>query len=365
MIIGIDANEANLTRFRVGVNQYAFDLLHAFYRLPSSHRFVIYLKTQVLDDLPPARRNWEYRIIPFPKLWTQTRLPWDLYTHRPQPDVFFSLTHYAPRFSPVPTVVAVMDLGFLKFPDQFTPKDYNQLKNWTAYSARQAAAVITISRHSKKDIISAYGIDPAKIFVTYPGYDRQLFRPVKNASVLKKYGVNPPYFLFLGSLRPSKNIEGLINAFHHLEPKTYNLVIAGKKGWMYERIFTTVGQLALENRVIFTGFVDEAEVPALMTGATAFVMPSFYEGFGIPVVEAMACGTPVVVSKVASLPEVAGPAGIYIDPSSPGSIAAGLLTAAGPYRREFVKKGLDRVKLFNWAKTARQTLQILESTAKL
>lgn len=359
MLIGIDANEANLTRNRVGINQYAFDLLHAIYDLKTDHQFVIYLKTPPLDDLPKIRKSWSYRTIPFPKLWTQTRLPFDLYTHKPRPDVFFSMTHYAPRWSPVPTVVAIMDLGFLQTPEQFTAKDFNQLKSWTGYSVKQAARVITISEYTKKDIIKYYG--SKNITVTYPGYDQKLFKPTKNPEILSKYDIKEPYFLFLSSLKPSKNVEGLIRAFAKLNIEHLTLVISGKKGWLYDQIFQTVRDLHLENRVLFTGFVDETDVPVLMTNASAFVMPSFFEGFGIPVLEAMACGTPVVISRVASLPEVAGGAGIYVDPLDTASISSGLQIAIGPKKHEFVKLGLERVKSFSWAKSARQTLACLET----
>ncbi|MBI2008293.1 glycosyltransferase family 4 protein [Candidatus Amesbacteria bacterium] len=364
MLIGIDANEANLTHNRVGVNQYAFGLLHALYHLKTDHQFIIYLKTPPLDDLPKHRKNWQYRTIPFPKLWTQTRLPFDLYTHSPRPNVFFSMTHYAPRWSPVPTVVAIMDMGFLQTPEQFTAKDFNQLKSWTEYSVRQAAKIITISEYSKKDIIKYFG--RKNITVTYPGYDQKLFRPTRNSQVLKKYRITEPYFLFLSSLKPSKNIEGLIRAYSLLpsalaEGDKISLVISGKKGWLFDEIFKTVKDLKLEDRVTFTGFVDEPDVPVLMTHASAFVMPSFFEGFGIPVLEAMACGTPVVISKVASLPEVAGEAGIYVNPHDIASISTGLHTVIGPKRQEFVKMGLERVKLFSWDKCARQTLACLET----
>lgn len=363
MLIGIDANEANLTHTRVGINQYAFDLLHALYAQDTLHDFVIYLKTPPLADLPKARSNWSYRVIPFPKLWTQTRLPWDLYTHRPRPAVFFSLTHYAPRFSPVPTVVAIMDLGFLKFPDQFTPKDYNQLKSWTAYSVRQASKLITISQHTKLDIQSVYHVPADKIVVTYPGIDTTVFKPTKNLHVLAKYKIHLPYFLFLGSLRPSKNIENLIRAFA-AGRFTHQLVIAGKKGWLYDQIFKLVSDLHLESRVLFTGYLDESEVPAFMSLATAFVQPSFYEGFGIPVLEAMACGTPVVISSVASLPEVAGDAGIYVDPNSTPSITQGLEVALGSKRDHFIRLGLQQAQHFSWSDTAQLTLHTLESVVR-
>jgi glycosyltransferase involved in cell wall biosynthesis len=270
------------------------------------------------------------------------------------------MTHYAPRWSPIPTVVAIMDLGFIKSPEQFTTKDLNQLKSWTRYSVLQASKVIAISQHTKKDLIWAYNLNPEKIAVTYLGYDLSLFKPTRKPSVLKKYGISEPYFLFLGSLRPSKNIEGLIHAFV-LGNFTQNLVISGKKGWMYDHIFSLVSTLKISNRVVFTGYVDEDEVPVLMTHADGFAMPSFYEGFGIPVLEAMACGTPVVISNVSSLPEVAGSAGIYVDPLKPASIQSGLLKAIGSERQSYIKSGLAQVKKFSWETCARQTLSVLES----
>ncbi|MDO8487921.1 MAG: glycosyltransferase family 1 protein [bacterium] len=369
MIIGIDANEANLTPQRVGVNQYAFELLKAIYALKTNHTFVIYLKTAPLADLPKARSGWEYRVIPFPKLWTQTRLPWDLFTRNPRPEVFLSLTHYAPRIAPMPTVVAIMDLGFLQTPEQFTAKDFNQLKSWTRYSVKNARKVIAISEHTRKDIMREYGKSSADIVITPLAYEQKLFKPTTDVKVLDKYGITQPYILFLGSLRPSKNIEGLVKAFAKLSlkdlPLGTQLVIAGKKAWLFEQIFNEVKQLNLTGKVVFTGFVEEAEKPVLMSMAQALVLPSFYEGFGIPVLEAMACGTPVVVSDVASLPEVAGEAGIYVNPRSPDSIAAGIMKAVGPERDQWIKKGLARVKLFNWAKTARATLKAVEAcTAK-
>lgn len=365
MLIGIDANEANLTANRVGINEYAFNLLHALYNLKTAHQFVIYLKTPVRDDLPPVRKGWHYRVIPFPGLWTQTRLPWDLYTHKPKPDVFLSLTHYAPRFAPMPTVVSIMDLGFLQTPEQFTKKDFNQLKSWTGYSIRQAAKVLAISDYTKKDIQKYYHKDGDKIVVTPLAYNSKLFKHTLDAEVLVKYAIKKPYILFLSSLKPSKNVDGLIRAFAKLSlqdiPVGTQLVIAGKKAWLYEDLFMLTEELNLQGKVVFTGFVEDGEKPVLMSSASAFVLPSFFEGFGIPVLEAMACGVPVVVSDVASLPEVAGDAGIYVDPTSIDSIAVGIKTAFSPEGAKFVKLGSKRVKSFSWDKTARQTLQCLET----
>lgn len=363
MIIGIDANEANLTDKRVGVNQYAFELLWAIYNLQSEHQFIIYLKNQPRADLPHEKESFKYRVIPFPKLWTQTRLPFDLYFHFPRPDVFFSMGHYAPRFSPIPTVVAIMDLGFLEAPEQFTSKDFNQLKSWTEYSVKNGTKIVTISDFTKQKVIEVYGKKDTDVTTTLLSYNEKLFVPTHNNNVLKKYGISKPYFLFLGSLKPNKNIESLIRAFDRLDDQ-YQLVIAGKKAWLFGEIFKTVEELRLQDRVVFTDFIEEWEKPVLMTESIAFVLPSLYEGFGIPVLEAMACNTPVVVSAVASLPEVAGDAGVYIEPKSIDSITAGMQKAVTDHDK-FVKLGQKRVKLFSWAKCAQETILCLQTaTAK-
>ncbi len=364
MLIGIDGNEANIKN-RVGVNQYAFDLLHALYNSKPPHHFLIYLKNPPLSDLPPVNEYWQYRVIPFPKLWTQTRLPWDLFFHQPRPHVFFSPSHYAPRLAPMPSVISIMDLGFLTSKDQFTAHDYNQLTSWTAYSVNRAKKILAISEFTRQDVITNYKKNPNDIIVTHLAHDSDLFKPTPGPEIPKKYGINRPYFFFLSSLKPSKNIEGLIRAFSQFKKTggdpNIMLVVAGKKAWLYDEIFALTKELNLTADVLFPGFVDKADVPALMTEASAFVMPSFFEGFGIPVLEAMACGTPVVVSKVASLPEVAGNAGIYIDPTDINSITTGLKTALGPQRQKFITAGLNQVKKFSWADTAAKTLQVLES----
>jgi len=372
-VFGIDANEANLTAKRVGSNQFAFGLLKALYKIDKKNKYVIYLSSPLKKDLPAARRNWSYRVIPPPKFWTQWRLPLDLYFHQPRPDVFLSLSHYGPRFSPVPNVVTVTDLGFLKFPEQFLTKDLWQLTNWTRYSVRKATHLVAISEFTKKDIIKFYNSPSEKISVVYPSYDEKEFYPINEkraGETLKKYHLKRPYLFFIGSLKPSKNLERLIEAFSLLENKNLNLVIAGKKAWLYKNIFQKVNELKLdprfvdlEKRVIFTGFVAEDDVPILMSQAEVFVLPSLYEGFGMPVIEAMACGAPVVVSNTASLPEVAGDAAVIVNPYDVKSIASGIKKAIA--QKEFlIKRGFIRAKLFSWRISAEKTVEILEKFSR-
>lgn len=374
MIIGIDGNEANVEK-RVGVSEYAFELLKQFKRYQVSGinsdqigvKYQIYLKQEPLVSMPKEREGWVYRTVRPSKLWTQIGLPLDLYYHLPRPDVFFTPTHYAPRFSPVPRVVSVMDLSYIHFPQLFKQSDLYQLRNWTAYSVRKAAKVFTISRASKDDIIRIYKVPEDKVVVTYPGVKSQasnLRRQISNMNKLReKYGIKGDYILFVGTLQPRKNIQRLIGAFKKISNKeSLQLVIVGKKGWLYEDILKAPKELDIEDRVKFLEFVDENELNSLYKHAICFVLPSLYEGFGLPVLEAMQNGCPVITSNVSSLPEAGGDAALYIDPLNIEDIASKieLLLKDEKLRKDLIAKGYDHVKKFSWEKTAQKTLEVLE-----
>lgn len=369
MLIGVDGNEANVEN-RVGVNQFAYGLLWGLWRQKTKHQFTVFLSSAPLSSLPKEKQNWHYRVIGPPKFWTQWRLPLDLFTHNPKPEVFFTPSHYAPRFSPIPTVISIMDLGFLKSPNEFTKKDYFQLKEWTKYSVNNASHVLTISEFSKKEIHKEYNVPSGKITVVYPGYDKTRFFPQKQIDinrVLEKYNLKQPYILFLSSLKPNKNVERLIEAFslatqNPLLAKS-TLVISGKKGWLYDKIFAKVDELKMSKRVLFTGFLPEQDVPYLLCGASLFAIPSLFEGFGIPAVEAISCETLVVASKIPSLEEAIGPSGIYVDPNNVKDIARGLkygFELPRPKREKMVKDGVQFVRKFDWDAAASKVVKILE-----
>lgn len=372
MRINLIANEANVLH-RVGSNQYAFGLIKALADLDKKNDYQVFLSRSPLADLPKPRRNWWYQVVAPARLANFWALPRAL----PAADVTFVPGHYSPWFCPKPLVVSIMDLGFLRFPQQFTRPIYWKLKYWTKFSVRQASHILAISQSTKDDLVKFYGLPSKKITVTYPGYDQQEARfkrqDLRGKKIKKKYKIKNDYILFLSTLKPNKNIEGLLEAFRILFPRTprrraaahhprsagLSLVIAGRQGWLYERIFAKVKQLGLADKVIFTDFVPEADVPALMRGAKAFVLPSFWEGFGIPVVAAMAIGTPVVVADRGSLPEIVGEAGIIVDPSQPAAIAAGIRQALKDYDK-LSQLGIKQAKKFSWGKCARETLTVLE-----
>ena len=371
--IGIDGNEANVKN-RVGSNQYAFGILWGMYRLrPQDIQITIYLKATPLPDMPPSAPWWQYRVIGPGFAWTQWRLPLDLYTHFPRPQVFFTPGHYAPRKSPIPTVVTIMDLAFLKMPQLFLKfkRGAKQLADWTAYSIRQSQAVIAISKHTAKDIVDLYRYPEDKITVAYPGVNRDKFKSISDTEkqrVAHKYHLPEKYILHVGTLQPRKNIIRLIKAFESLPPKykSWHLVFAGKSGWLTEEIDQKMKTSKIASRLIRTGYVDEADVPALMAGAGCLTLMGLYEGFGMPPAEALACGTIPVVSNNTSLPEVIGEAGISADPYSIASIAHGIMVTLDlttTQKQQRLAIGQNQLEQFEWQRSAERILNVLRKVA--
>ena len=373
VVIGIDGNEANIEK-RVGVNVYAFELLRAIYQLQKSgvinHRLIVYLKRPPMSDMPKETQNFKYKIIRGGGAWILTKLMPYLWRNPDKLDIIFSPSHYVPPICSQPRVCSIMDLGYLKSSGQFKKCDYWQLKYWSAISIFASKVVFAISENTKNEIVRRYPFASKKVVVTPLAYDQNLFNTKvakeDTMRVKNKYTIVSDYLLFLSTLKPSKNIEGLIEAFSSISGKFPNikLVIAGKKGWLYESIFEKVKKLNLQDKIIFTDFVPEKDKPALIAGAKVFCLPSFHEGFGLDVLNAMACGVPVVISDKGSLPEVAGDAGVYVDPNSSKSIADGIrkvLSMDNVEYNKLVARGLDQVKKFSWEKTALKTLEALES----
>ncbi len=381
MLIGVDGNEANVKN-RVGSGQYALELLKEFAK-NKQHNFTIYLKEKPLTDLPEEGENFKYKVFGPKKFWTQFALPIKL-TFGKKPDVFFSVAHYGPRYSKVPYVVTIHDLSYLHYPHMFKKDDLLQLTAWSKYSIANSAHIVAVSKTTKDDIIKSYHLASSKITVTYEGYDKSRFKPQPKSKIdqiKKKYKIKDDYIIFVGTLQPRKNLERLIEALalvnssslmvHRAnnpmndKQSTMNLVIAGKKGWLYESIFEKVKGMNLENKVISTDFVPDDDLPSLISGAKLYVLPSLWEGFGIPVIEAQACGVPVIVSNSSSLPEIVGESGVLVDPQSVDSIASGIkkVLTDEKMRSDLVKKGFENIKRFSWQKCAKETLKVLESAA--
>jgi glycosyltransferase involved in cell wall biosynthesis len=269
-------------------------------------------------------------------------------------------------------VVTVHDLGYLYYPGAHRFLDGLYLDLSTRYNARAASRVIASSQATKDDLVQQCGIEPDKITVVYFGYDETM-QPVEDEATIEKvkarYGIQGDYVLHVGTLQPRKNLGRLLEAYAMVRKQakrgeTPCLVMAGRKGWLYDQIFQQVERLGLESAVILPGYVPQDDLPALLSGAHLFAFPSLYEGFGLPVLEAMACGTPVLCSNVSSLPEVAGDAALLVDPLDVKSMAEAMnrLLQDEGLRSQLVERGYRQVRQFSWERCARETLAVLEDT---
>lgn len=368
MHIGIDGNEANVEK-RVGIGEYAYQLIKHLSLYQNKHKFTVFLKEDPKDDFPKASQNWGYTVFGPKRLWTQFALPIKLYTSSGL-DLFFSPTHYAPRFSPVPSVISIMDLSYIYYPEMFNRADLLQLKKWTSYSIRKAKKILTISNFSKKAIVDYYKVDQNRVYVTYPGYKKEIYNNNYSKEEIeqtkRKFNLTN-YLIFVGTIQPRKNIIRLIEAFYKIMDQfpSLKLVLVGRKGWLYDDIFKMINEPKLKNKVVYLDYLEDKTIAKLYNGADAFILPSLYEGFGLTVVEAFACGAPVVVSNTSSLPEIAKDAAVFIEPKSIESISQGILKIIREdqkyFRESLVKKGLIRANDFSWESCAVKTVNIFES----
>lgn len=367
MIIGIDASRATRAQ-RTGTEGYAYFLIHALIDLAGErgHQLRLYFNQPPQAELFPEADYVEQLVMPLPRLWTHVRLAWEL--HRRPPDVFFTPAHVIPFTYHHPSVATVHDLGYHHFPEAHTRQQLAYLRWSTRHNGRSARCVITDSLATQTDLHSFYKVPQNKIHVVYPGVDPGL-QPVMDgseiAAVLQKYGVTPPYLLYLSTLQPRKNLLRLIRAYVQ-SGVPHQLVIAGKRGWLAEPILDEIFHLdmATAKRIILPGFVPDADKGALLSGATALLYPSLYEGFGFPVLEAQVCGTAVLTANTSSLPEITGDDSAFlVDPLDTAAIADGIkqLATDATLRDKLAQRGLVNVQRFTWEKTAVQVLDVLEA----
>ncbi len=374
MNVGVNGYEAVVPRFgydrksglpiRVGSAEFAFRLLNEFAK-DKSNSFITYLPKEPTSDMPKETQNFKYSVFKSKKLWTMIGLSQKLLSDKKNLDVFFSPTHYLPLTTPVPSAVSILDVSYLKYPQLFNKRDLYQLRFWGGWSVKKAKKILTISNSSKDGIIEAYGVSPEKVTVVYPGISPK--EEIKNMEELtKKYNIKGKYILFVGTLQPRKNIERLIEAFSKIFDKDLTLIIIGKKGWMFEEILDAPKRFGVSEKVKFLDSVMDDELPGFYKNAEFFILPSLYEGFGLPVLEAMQYGCPVITSSVSSLPEAGGDAVLYVDPEDTFDIKSKMekLLKDQKLREELIKKGYQQVKKFSWDKTAKDTIKVLESIAR-
>jgi len=352
-----------LERRRAGVSLYTANLLQRLLGM-SGHDYTLFGNSsggRWPDDLPDRSGSVSHALSRYPNRLLNLSLT---LFGRPRieelagdADLVFmpNLNFAATR---LPSVVTVHDLSFVRYPEFFSPKQrlWHRLVRPDRL-LRQAAAVVAVSEHTRTDLTETYGVPPERIRVVHPGVSAA-YRPMapeETAEVRQRHGLSGPYLLFLGCLEPRKNVIGIIRAYDRLKAGI-DLVIAGGRGWLFKDIFREADRARRRDRIRFLGYVPEADKPALLNGATAFVYPSFYEGFGMPPLEAMACGTPVIASHGSSLGEVVGDAGLLVDPYRTDGLreAMARMLEDGPLRANLRARGLERAHRFGWDDSAKK-----------
>lgn len=282
-------------------------------------------------------------------------------------DVFHGTNYAVPRGRTARLVVTIHDLTLLRHPHLGTGT-LSRFVRRTSRAATEAHRIIADSESTRRDIIDLLGVPANKLRVVYPGCDlrfQPMLRTAARAYVRDRHGLGDPYILHVGTLEPRKNLDTLVKAYARLRRERriqHGLVLVGERGWKYESIFKLVDQLGLQDAVRCTGAVPAADLPALYNAADLFVYPSLYEGFGLPPLEALACGTPVITSSVSSLPEVVGDAALLVDPGDEEGLALAMaeVLGDGERRRHMRERGLEQARRFSWERCARETLAVYE-----
>lgn len=422
MLIGIDASRANRAH-RTGTEWYAYYLIRWLAKLDSKNQYILYsdkplnnglvdLSTVqyqpsegreaiVFDDegyqqIISPYHNFRGKILKWPLkyLWTQGRLSLEMLVARP--DLLFIPSHTLPWLHPKQSVVTIHDVGFEKEANiyakenivasnsclatlidplvrlatagKYRATNIDYLRWSTIFALKHAARIITVSQFSKNDIIHFYQPALDKIKVIHNGYNRTIYkRLVDDAAsrkVLEKYGITRPYLFYIGRIEHKKNIPALIEAFALLKEKhpelKHKLVLAGNASYGYDETMYMIKEFQLDNEVLMPGWTEEQDLPCIYCGADAFVFPSIYEGFGIPLLQAMACGVPIAASNAASIPEIVGDAALLFDPHDIQSIADAMykILTDQKIRDELAEKSAIRVKAFSWQKCAEETLAL-------
>jgi glycosyltransferase involved in cell wall biosynthesis len=353
-----------------GINRYIHQLLAHLRPLATNEDELIAFtgRWKLPPELEPAL-NFQIRQTSLPTWKPLVRIAWEQFLQPPavareRLDLLHSLSYVQPVVCPAKSVVTMLDLTFMRMPESFNRWNRVYLTTMSTLSARRCDRILTISESTRQDVIHFLRVAPEKVEVIYCGVDEP-FRPIEDPRVIANFraerGVPERFILYLGTLEPRKNVERLIEAYARLKRAgeiPHKLVLGGARGWLYDRIFARVHELGLEQDVLFTSYIPYQELPLWYNAADIFIYPSLYEGFGLPPLEAMACGTPVVTSSVSSLPEVAGTAAVMVDPLDVNAMAAAIARVLGEssLRERLKTEGPRQAARFSWAETAARTL---------
>ncbi len=369
MVIGIDASRAFLEQ-RTGIEEYSYQVIKHLRGPLKDHQVVLYLRkkqgSRIDFELP---EKWRIKVINFTRLWTQLGLALEML--RNPVDVLFIPAHIAPWIHPKKTIVAIHGLEYEFMPEAYSFWEKFYMRFSIKKSCRWAEKIIAVSKNTRKDLKKLYGVPEEKIKVIYEGYDKNCQFPTcladrqisdsQEKSEIQNY---KPYLLFIGRLEKRKNIEGIIAAFEILKGKykiPHQLVLAGKPGYGWEDIARKLESSSYKKDIILTGFIDEAKKGKLFQEADIFLFPTFYEGFGLPILEAQASGVPVISSNVSSLPEVTGDGALYASPKEPSLIAevASKLINDRELRDAIIRKGYKNLERFSWERCSEEIAGLL------
>lgn len=376
MRIGINARY--LQNVHTGIHNYLLNLILNLKKIDDKNEYLLFFGSNENVPVDILGAGFDYNISKMPTtnqlqkiLWAHLYLPHAI--KRKNVDIFHESSFIAPLFKKCPTIITVYDLAYLYLPYAYTYRTRLYLKSLLSLSLKQSDIVIAISESTKDDIINNFPISADKIHVIYAGVD-DIFRPFNDKEELEKvkkiYNIKGDFILTVSLISPRKNLISLIKAFKLL--KDHNkisgqLVIVGKKGWLYKELFKEVAQSGLEEDIILCGYIPTEHLLCLYNAAATFVYPSLYEGFGLPILEAMASGCPVVASNVSSMPEVCGEAALLVDPKDIEALALAIsdIVSTHSLRLALIKKGLERVNMFNWRRTAEETLTVYKKANAL
>ncbi|MFA7314556.1 MAG: glycosyltransferase family 1 protein [Candidatus Magasanikbacteria bacterium] len=370
MKIGIDVSRANNLQ-KTGVEWYTFYLVQELKKIiPENVEVVLYSAEILQGELANLPKNWTTKVLIWPpkRLWTQLRLSWEMLFYRP--DILFIPAHVFPIIHPQKTVMTIHDIAALDFGDS-----YNAFEKWySLFSSRQALKklwkIITPSIFTKQELkrLLFQNFPEEKIKVVYHGFNqnyKNIFSTEEKNKVLTKYKIGTNFLLSISRLEHKKNTLGIIKAFEILKNNIDNhdlqLVLVGKQGFGCEEIFQAIEKSVFKNDIILPGWVREEDLTIILSSARVFVFPSFYEGFGLPILQAMSAGIPIVTSRCSSLPEIGREVCLYVDPNNALKIAENIniFLTDEKLRQEKIKLGLLRVKDFSWEKCARETWDLL------
>jgi glycosyltransferase involved in cell wall biosynthesis len=371
MHIGLNAHLLSSSKsYRAaGINWYIYSLLQHLPDAVDKHSLTVYLGDKEVGRSFPTVRT---RVTTLPTRNPAIRILWEqlvqpLQVQRDGIDLLHSLAFVQPVALRCAGVVTIYDLSFFLFPQRFPPWRRTYLRWGTSLSARRARRVIAISSSTKHDIVRLLGVPESRVDVVACGVDED-FRPIESKEQLdalrRKRHLPPRMLLFVGTLEPRKNLTTLLRSYALLRRRfdPPPLVVGGPRGWHHEEVFSLAEELGLHEQVLFPGYIPREELPLWYSAASLFVYPSLYEGFGLPPLEAMACGSPVVVSNTSALPEVVGDAGLLVEPTDAEEMAGAMhrILTDSDLRDTLRAKGLERAKVFSWQRTARETVRTYE-----